>query len=432
MVHDPPSETVRLPEAATVQEPADAHAAGADPEVIQTLGMTPNHRLRSVVVRVLLAAVVLGAIAFGVRHYVATRAREAIPKFDTVAAVRTDIQVSITATGTLEGLNTVEVGAEVSGKVVKLNVDYNDRVKKGDVLAEIDPEQLRASVEEARARVADADAATQQARATLTETRLAAKRAVEQVAQGLIAQQQVEAAQAAAERADANLKSAMAGAVVARATLKSTLSRLDKTTIVAPIDGVVLARLVEQGQTVTAGFQTPVLFKLAEDLSRLSLHVYVDEADVGRAREGQPASFTVDAYPEKTFPSKVLSLRNEPKTEQNVVSYEAVLAVDNAEHLLRPGMTATATIVAERHTGVLAVPNAALRFTPPEPKRFGPPKPRVNPLLEAGTARVWRVVNGQPEPTVVKRGVSDGRMTEIVQGRLDVGTKVIVDVAGDG
>lgn len=420
MLHDQPVETTEIT------------PNTGDPEVIRSLGLGA-HRRRRIAVRAAILLVVLAAIALGVNRYLRARAAQALPKYETAAAVRTDIQVSITATGTLEGLNTVEVGAEVTGKIIQLNADYNDRVKKGDVLAVIDPELFQASVDESRAHVADADAAIQQARATLTETRLAADRAVQQVAQGLISQQQVEAAKAAAERADANLKSAIAGAVVARATLKSTLSKLDKTTIVAPIDGVVLARLMERGQTVTAGFQTPVLFKLAEDLGRLSLHVYIDEADIGRAREGQTASFTVDAYPEKTFPSKVLSLRNEPKTEQNVVSYEAVLAVDNSDHLLRPGMTATATIVAERHQGVLAVPNAALRFAPPEPKHFGPPKPQVNPGVDpSGKARVWHVVNGQAEPMTVKRGVSDGRMTEILEGKLDVGSPVIVDVAGDG
>src|SRR5690606_17147262 len=159
-------------------------------------------------------------------------------------------------------------------------------------------------------------------------------------------------------------------------------------------DGVVLSRLVEPGQTVTAGFQTPVLFKLTEDLRRMSLSVYIDEADIGRVREGQHATFTVDAYPDKEFASKVLSLRNEPKTEQNVVTDAAVLEVDNSELLLRPGMTATATIRSEVKQGVITIPNAALRFTPPELEQ----DPRKTPMT---TRRVWVLEGQKPVPVNV-------------------------------
>jgi HlyD family secretion protein len=183
----------------------------------------------------------------------------------------------------------------------------------------------------------------------------------------------------------------------------------------------VLSRLIEPGQTVTAGFTTPVLFKLAEDLKHLSLHVYIDEADIGRAREGQSASFTVDAYPDKVFPSKLLSLRNEPKADQNVVSYEAVLAVDNTELLLRPGMTATATVVAEVHRNVLAMPNAALRFTPPEQA------PEVERVAE-GERRVWVLEGKVPTARSVKPGASDGQFTEVLSGVWKEGDEVVVDV----
>lgn len=368
----------------------------------------------------LIGAAVLGGLGFGARRYWEQRALANKPRFEGEKVELRDIQVVVSATGTVKGQNTVEVGAEVSGRVSKVLVDFNDHVTVGQVLAEIDPEQLKASVDEARARVAEADAATKQARATQIEARQAAERAKQQVAQGLVSQKEVEAAEATLARAEASAESAAASAQLVRATLKSQASRLDKTRIVSPIDGIVLSRLVEPGQTVTAGFQTPVLFKLAEDLRRMSLFVYVDEADIGRTREGQSATFTVDAYPDKVFPSKVVSLRNEPKEDQNVVTYEAVLAVDNSDLLLRPGMTATATIVAEVRKGALAVPNAALRFTPPNL-----PREEVQQSRRRG---VW--LRGTDKPTFqpIKTGVSDGQWSEVTSGKLKPGTEVLVDV----
>lgn len=407
--------------------------AGGDPDVVKTLGLDRPPRRWRKALRVLVPIVLVVLVAGLVFRCVRERAARAIPEYKTAEAKRADIQVTITATGKVKGLNTVEVGAEVSGRITKVHVDFNDPVHKGQVLAEIDPEQLHAEADEAAARVTDADAMIRQARATLTEARQNAERAEQQAAQGLISQKDLEAAKAAAERAEAALASARASATVARANLKSAKSKLGKTTVVAPIDGVVLSRLVEPGQTVTAGFETPVLFKLAEDLRRMSLNVFIDEADVGRAREGQEASFTVDAYPDRTFPSKVLSLRNEPKIEQNVVSYEAVLAVNNDELLLRPGMTATATIVADARKDVLAVPNAALRFTPPFLTAGGPfsgPPKQADDLPKG--PRVWvlrdPVPGAAPEPVPVTPGVTDGVMTEIVSGELAPGAQVVVDV----
>jgi len=392
-----------------------------DAEVVRTLGLETSgkQRLRKVVWGVALLLLAAGA-AFGVQHFLQQRALRLKPRYQTERVQKGDIQVVVSATGTLKGQNTVEVGAEVSGRVAKLYVDFNDHVTPGQVLAEIDPEQLRAAVDEGRARVAEADAATKQARATLLESRQGRDRAEQQVAQGLVSTKDLEAARAAADRAEASVESAAANAQVARATLKSSSSKLDKTRIVSPIDGIVLSRLIEPGQTVTAGFETPVLFKLAEDLRRMSLYVYVDEADIGRTREGQAASFTVDAYPDKVFPSKVISLRNEPKEDENVVTYEAVLAVDNSELLLRPGMTATATIVADLRKDVLAVPNAALRFTPAT----------LTPQQTSKPARrgVWILKGETPSFVALRTGVSDGSMSEVLSGDLKPGSDVLVDV----
>jgi HlyD family secretion protein len=221
--------------------------------------------------------------------------------------------------------------------------------------------------------------------------------------------------------------SAAASATLARATLSQARSRLDKTNIFSPISGIVLSRRVEPGQTVTAGFQTPLLFRLAQDLTQMRLNVDIDEADVGRVNEGQEATFTVEAYPERTFRSRVISLRNEPKASQNVVTYQAVLSVENQERLLRPGMTCTATILAATRKDVLLVPNGALRFSPPasaggqEPKTVG-----TNPD-PTKRQRVWVLRANAPAPITVRAGATDGSVTEIVSGDVTPGTEVIVE-----
>ncbi len=392
-----------------------------DPEVVKTLGMAGSGRSRTRWPLLVLGLAVVGVGAWAVPRYLEKRAIELAPRYESAAVKRGDIQVVISATGTLKGMNTVEVGAEVSGRITRVSVDFNDQVKKGQVLAEVDPEQLKAAHEEAKAQVSAAQASIAQARATLVESEQSAARAEQQAKQGLVSQRELESAQAVRERAKAALASSNASATVAAATLKSSKSRLEKTQIISPIDGIVLSRLVESGQTVTAGFTTPILFKLAEDLRQMSLYVYIDEADIGRAKEGQVAKFLVDAYPEKVFPSKVISLRNEPKEDQNVVSYEAVLSVDNGELLLRPGMTATATIVADERKNVLAVPNAALRFTPPN---LAPELARPTP----GQRRVWVMENGAPTPRNVSTGASDGQFTELISEGLNEGEQVLVDV----
>jgi HlyD family secretion protein len=353
------------------------------------------------------------------------------PAFESAAVTRGDVRVTVTATGTLQAVTTVEIGAEVTGRLLSVRVDANDVVKKGQVLAEIDPELLRAAVDEVSAQVAAADAAVRQARASKLEAAQALARARAQVAEGLASTRDLEAAIAAAARADASVESAVANATVARATLKSARSKLDKTTIVSSIDGIVLSRLVEPGQTVTAGFQTPVLFRLAQDLTRMRLNVDVDEADVSRVHEGANATFTVEAYGERSFPSQVTSFHNDPKTSQNVVTYQAVLAVDNAERRLRPGMTGTATITAETRHDVKIVPNAALRFAPP--KKSGPGVAAAKTAGVEGEGgerqRVWILdARGALVAVPVRVGATDGTVTEIVSGALDPDAKVIVDV----
>jgi HlyD family secretion protein len=374
-------------------------------------------------VRWALALLLLAGVAFGAKRFFDARAKAAETRFITEPVRAADVRVTVSATGKLQGLNTVEVGAEVTGKVLRVLVDYNQAVKAGQVLAEIDPEQLRAAVEQARAQLLAANANIRTAKATVEESKLALTRTEEGVKQGVLAQKDAEAARANAERAAANLSSMTANAALAAATLKSAESKLEKTKIIAPSAGVVLARYVEPGQTVTAGFTTPVLFKLAEDLSQLSLRVDIDEADIGRVRDGNPASFTVDAYPTRTFASKVLTLRNDPKTTQGIVTYEAILSVDNPEHLLRPGMTATATITSALIEGARVVPNAALRFVPPQKPGSG----GVTAPVKREEKRLFVLRGDKPEPVYVKTGATDGHVTELASDKLSLGDRVVTD-----
>lgn len=371
---------------------------------------------------------------------------------------------AVTATGTLRALDTVEVGTEVSGRILEVAVDFNDRVQRGQLLATIDPEQAAARAEEAAAQLQAAQASVTRAEASAREAAQNLSRARQMSEAGLLAAQDLDAAQAADSRASAEVASARAQATVAEASLSSARSSLQKTSIVSPIDGVVLSRAVEPGQTVAASLQTPVLFTLARDLSAMALHVQVDEADVGKVRDGQTATFTIDAYPGRSFDSRVVSLRNVATAEQDVVTYEAVLTVDNEELLLRPGMTATAEIVTALQEDVLLVPNAALRFTPPAVVaaeqgsgsgglyipgisqrgrgRGGSGARPSGGAAGAGggsrgeggqlsTSTVWVLREGQPTPVAVRVTGSDGRETAVAAGDLGVGDGVIVDVVAD-
>ena len=391
-----------------------------DPEVMKTLGIGRRAGFGRLARRLIGWGVVV-AIAAGIAGIVVHMRRPAAPPvFVTSPVVRGDIRITVTATGSVEALKQVDVGAEVSGRVVELPVDYNDRVTTGQVLAVIDPEQLLAAEDQTRAQVLAAQAAVRQARATAIEQRQAVIRTRSLADQQLIARQALEASQASADRADAALANAQANATLAEAALAQAHSHRDKSTIRSPIDGIVLARLIEPGQTVTAGFTTPILFRIAEDLARMRLKVAVDEADVGRVKEGDIATFTVDAYPERTFPSRVVALRNDPKVAQNVVTYEAVMSVDNKDLLLKPGMTATATIETALRHAVLLVPNTAVRFVPPK---------AVAAPARPGWKSVW-VQHGAAAPVEVpvRLGSTDGTSTEVLEGALAERDVVVADI----
>jgi HlyD family secretion protein len=364
---------------------------------------------------------------------------------------RGNLTVTVTATGVLEPLTQVNVGTEISGIVDRVAVDYNDHVRVGQVLATINTDRLDAQARQARASLESANAEVLAAEATLEDAERAASRARELFARQLVARSDHDTAETALKKAGAAQASARARVAQAEASLNAIAADLRKATIRSPIDGIVLDRQVDPGQTVAASFQTPVLFTLARDLSRMTLNVNVDEADIGRVRAGHEAAFTVDAYPARTFTSHVVDVRSTPKTVSGVVTYETVLSVDNSEALLRPGMTATATITVTQVTNALLVPNAALRFTPPaetaEPAATGnrgligtlmprPPRPAAARPADGGRGqggqRVWVLRDNQPVPVDVTLGATDAVMTEILTGDLTVGARVLVDFVTTG
>jgi HlyD family secretion protein len=366
----------------------------------------------------------LGGVAFavvlGAGLVFALKGRQPNLQYLSAPVLRGDLAVTVASTGSLEAVTSVEVGSEVSGRVIREFVDVNDEVKKGQVLAEIDPEPLDSTLTQAQAQLRGARDAIQQAQAAATESERTLARNQALSGDGILAQADLDASSAARNRDHAGLASARENARVANASLDLASSKRRKATIRAPIDGVVLARLVEQGQTVTAGFQTPVLFKLAQDLRKMKLNVDIDEADVSRIRAGETAVFTVEAYPGRKFPSTVVSLQMQPKVSQNVVTYLAVLSVDNLDRALLPGMTCNATIQAETRKDILTVPNAALRFQPPA-------LPKGGPNLADGRHRVWVLKGKTPEAIEVNLGATDGRSTEILPGALQEGMAVLTD-----
>lgn len=388
------------------------------------------------------------AIALGALR---TRGQEAGVQYRTEDVRRGSLTVAVTATGVLEPLTQVNVGTEISGIIETVAVDYNDHVRVGQVLATVNTDRLTAQAQQAKASLDSAKADVLNADAAVDDTRRAAGRARELSERQLIARSELDAAETAFKKAEAALASARARVSQSEASLNAIEADLRKATIRSPIDGIVLDRQVDPGQTVAASFQTPVLFTLARGLSRMKLSVNVDEADIGSVRAGQDATFTVDAYPNRVFTSRVVDVRSTPKTVSGVVTYETILSVDNSELLLRPGMTATAAITVTHLKDALLVPNAALRFTPseetpqatasegrgligslmPRPGRPGSTRSTGGSKPKA-VHRVWLLHENEPVPIDLTVGATDGAMTEILSGDLTPGTPVLVDVITSG
>ncbi|HET7752615.1 MAG TPA: efflux RND transporter periplasmic adaptor subunit [Anaeromyxobacteraceae bacterium] len=446
-------------------------------------------------VKIVVAVAAAAAVAAGgVWLAVLPSQADAAPRYESAPVTRGRVAAMVTASGTLSPLVTVQVGSQISGRVQALYADFNSHVKKGDVIARIDPSVQESLVQQARANEGMAVAAVRSAEAAVVEARRQHQRTTTLVAKDLVAQAEADTTLAKLESAEADVVSARAKVAQARAARVQAETNLGYTTITSPIDGVVISRDVDVGQTVAASLQAPLLFTLAEDLRKMEVHTDVAESDVGRVAAGVPVEFTVDAYPGDHFKGVVKAVRYAPKTVQNVVTYDAVVSVDNSSLKLRPGMTADVSFMVEELPDTLLVPNAALRFRPPDAATpngagdagpgaaRGPPASRTSPApgaqastppaagssaaptagspapsASAGSASappgdrasaaaggddsgrqrrgsrrlVWVLSNdGTLRATQVHVGPSDGKSTAILSGELAVGDRVVTGMAG--
>lgn len=380
---------------------------------------------------------VLVAAVAGFLFYRAKNAPPPPPKFVLAELATGDVAETVQSTGQVKPVTEVQVGAQVSGRITKVFVDFNSEVKAGDVLAEIDPTLYSAQIESSSAQLAASSASVKRAEANLEAARLRRDRAKKLVTEAVGSQADLEAAQGTYDVAVAEVAAAKAQVAQISAQLKQSKTNLDFAKIISPIEGVVITRSIDVGQTVQASFQAPTLFVLAQDLRKMRVFADIDEADVGKLKEKMGAEISVDAFPGTTFKGEVIQVRLSPVSQQGVITYAAVIDVDNPELKLRPGMTATVTITSAKATGVSRVPNAALRFRPSPPMdENGKPIPQDPlPKLKAGQGRVWVLVDETPgkekiEPRIVDIGISDGIWTEL-KTDLD-GAKVVRDETDAG
>ncbi len=346
------------------------------------------------------------------------------PAWLTTPVTRGDVVARVTASGTLSALVTVEVGTQVSGRIMELHADFNSPVTKGQVLARLDPQLIKANLAQTAANERAAVANVNKAKATQAQAQRELDRTRSLTSRDFVAQAELDAAQAAYDVAKAGTEQAEAALAQARAARQQSQVNLEFTTITSPIDGTVISRAVDEGQTVQASMQAPVLFTIAQDLAHMQVNTSVAEADVGKLKEGVEASFTVDAFPNRRFVGRVRQIRYAATVVSNVVTYDAVIDVDNPELLLRPGMTANVTFVTAEAREVLRIPNAALRFRLETVGRMdgvAPPPP--------GSRMVTVLRAGKPERVAITTGITDGSTTEVLTG-LSVDEVVITDKSG--
>lgn len=425
-----------------------AEKSYTESDITKTLGVAHTvNRTRRRIRWLFLILLVVGAIVFASMKKKTGASNQT--QYETQEAKQGDLVVLVTATGTLQPTNTVEVGSEISGIVKSVEADYNDAVKVGQILARIDTSKLEAQATQFKAALESAKARVLQTKASLGETqsKFTQIQRVRELSNGKVpSQTEFDTAQAAFERAKADCDSAAASVTQAQATLDATQTDITKAVIRSPINGIVLTRSVEPGQTVAAAFQAPVLFKLAEDLTQMELHVDVDEADIGQVKDGQEATFEVDAYANRVFSATITQTRFGSKTVEGVVTYETVLKVDNPDLALRPGMTATANITVKKVTDAVLVPSAALRFAPPVQQVKAPsrgllgallprppmPAPKQKEESNGKEHKVWVLKDGQPIAVPVTMGATNGTFVEVFSPEITAGTPVILDIATMG
>jgi HlyD family secretion protein len=364
--------------------------------------------------------------------------KDPIPPYKTEAVRTGDLVSAVTATGTVNAVKTVLVGTQVSGTIKKLYVDYNSKVKEGQLLAQIDPATFQAQVDQAGANLLNAQANLKKNEASLVDAQRIYKRNRELIDKHYVAQSDLDTSETNVEMNKAQVDVAKAQVLQNKAALNQAETSLHYTRILSPVNGIVISRSVDIGQTVAASFQTPTLFTIAEDLTKMQIDTSVDEADVSSVKENQEVRFTVDAYPDTNFIGTVSEIRNAAVIVQNVVTYDVVVHVNNKEMKLKPGMTANVSIVTSSREGVLLVPNSALRFRPKDIKdmkdqKEAQPAGQKKPVRGKGTSKgmaVWVMENNKPKRVSVKTGITDGSYTEIVSGPLKEGQEVITAAAG--
>jgi HlyD family secretion protein len=383
--------------------------------------------------------------------YRCTRGADDSPEYQTAAVERTNVVSRVSTSGSLQAVVTVDVGSQVSGRVQALYADFNSAVKKGERIAKIDPALFQAAVVQAEANVMAARANVTRLTVTAEDSERQARRATEVYAQRLISETERDNAVATSRAARASVEQAEGQLAQARASLEQARTNLRYTDILSPTDGVVISRAVNVGQTVAASLQAPVIFTIAQDLRKMEVHTNVAESDIGRLKPGMRVTFTVDAYPGEPFRGSIRDIRNAPQVVQNVVTYDAVIDVANDDLKLKPGMTATVSVITDRRPEVLAIPNAALRFRPEAAgggQGAGTARERGqggagaqgarrqrgaegdDAGAAAATRTVYVLVGGKPQPREVTTGITDGRVTEITSGELREGEAVITSIAG--
>lgn len=381
--------------------------------------------------RYLWIASVVVIIAAAVGYYVRVDVSAAPTQLTFDAVSRGDVVATVEATGTLQPLDTVQVGTQVSGTIASIGTDFNQAVKRGQVLATLDQAIFQSQIDQAKASVIRLQSDVERAKVQYEDAALKLKRAEQLAAEQLLAQQDVDTARSTARVAETGLTGAKAQLTQAEAALTQAQVNLSHTVITSPTDGIVLSRAVEVGQTVASSMQAPTLFIIARDLKRLELQARVDESDVGGVEPGAPVTFTVDAYPRREFTGKVRLVQLQPQTVQNVVTYTTVIDVPNDDQRLKPGMTSTVSIQVAKAADTLRVPAAALRFMPTEQllKEFPSTDLPVEGNGGRRSAAVWQLVEGRLHRVAVRPGVSDGTLVAIRTEDLVEGASIVTGIA---
>ena len=368
----------------------------------------------------------------------------------TTPASKGNVRQVVASTGTLQAVVTVLVGSQISGTIDKLSADFNTKVKAGQVVVQLNQDKFKAAVDQARANLLAAQATYAKNKVTVADALRTLERNRELRKRDVMAQSELDASQTAYDAAVAQLEVSQAQIGQAQAALNQNMVDLNNTVIRSPVDGIVISRNVDVGQTVAASLSAPTLFSIANDLAKMEVHTSVDEADVGNISEGQQVSFTVDAFPARRFRGKVFQVRNAPTTIQNVVTYDAVVRIDNKELLLKPGMTANVQFLVSEKEDALTVPNMALRFKPPEEKneaqellrqeqgRAAPPVVQRRTSRSGGggaesrrvrQVKIYVLKDGKAQPVEVQLGITDGSKTEVISDKLAENDPVIIGMS---